>query len=322
MNARIPARRSLILAGAAVLALPVWARDDEGEYRILQARYGTNERNVDVTDRLRDLARKDVQFRLENEVFGIDPDPGRTKTLRIFAEGRDGRQRSFEYREHSRIDGAMFIGWGGGNWGRDRREQRWDHHDDGDWQILEARYGTGQRNVDVTGRLRELARDDYRFRVTNEGFGVDPDPGRRKSLRIYAQGRDGSQRMFEVPEGGTVDGAQFTGWSGGGWGRGGWRGGWGDDQGMDQGPQRPYEPGGGDLHILEARYGSDGQQYDVTDRLRAMRYEGRLDLRVSNEMAGGDPAPGVRKTLWVRYRVGHGPVQEARVEERDHLRLP
>lgn len=318
MKARFPARRGLILAGTALFAMPLWAREDEGEYRILQARYGTNERNVDVTDQLRELARKDVNFRLENEVFGVDPDPGRVKTLRIYAEGRDGRQRSFEYREHSRIDGAIFIGWGGGNWGRGNRDKRWDEHDDGEYTILEARYGTEYRNVDVTARLRELAREDYRFRIGNATFGADPDPGRVKVLRIYAQGRDGRERMFEYPEGGSVDGAQFTAWNSGNWGRSGRRGGWGDDSG----PQRPNEQGGGELHIVEARYGSERQQYELTERLRAMRHDGRLDLRVSNEMAGGDPDPGVRKYLTLRYRIGRGPVQELRANEHDHLRLP
>jgi hypothetical protein len=32
--------------------------------------------------------------------------------------------------------------------------------------------------------------------------------------------------MFEYREGSTVDGARFTGWGGGNWGREPWRGGW------------------------------------------------------------------------------------------------
>jgi hypothetical protein len=53
-----------------------------------------------------------------NSTFGIDPDPGEVKTLRIYTRGPDGRDRMFEYREGSTVDGSQFRGWGEGNWGR------------------------------------------------------------------------------------------------------------------------------------------------------------------------------------------------------------
>lgn len=98
--------------------------------------------------------------------------------------------------------------------------------DAGEFLILSAQYGTGRRHVDVTPRLKELARADRRFRVTNSLFGADPDPGRKKVLRIYARGPKGRERMFEYPEGSVVDGAQFRGWGRGEWGNGGWSGKW------------------------------------------------------------------------------------------------
>src|SRR5258708_301180 len=105
---------------------------------------------------------------------------------------------------------------------------QYGYGDDGQYQILQARYGTGARNVDVTQRLKELARQDRTFRMGNSTFGVDPDRGRVKALRIYTRGRGGQSRMFEYREGSVVDGNQFTAWSRGDWGRGGWTGGWGD----------------------------------------------------------------------------------------------
>lgn len=57
----MPTRRStLTLLGglAASLALPAHAADD-GEITILHARYGTEHHHVDVTGRLRELARQD-----------------------------------------------------------------------------------------------------------------------------------------------------------------------------------------------------------------------------------------------------------------------
>src|SRR6266481_1623335 len=71
--------------------------------------------------------------------------------------------------------------------------------DEGQYQILEARYGTAQRNVDVTQRLKELARRDVTFRMGNSTFGVDPDPGRVKTLRIYTRARDGQNRNVRIP---------------------------------------------------------------------------------------------------------------------------
>jgi hypothetical protein len=95
----------------------------------MHAEYGTERNHVDVTNRLRELASRNVTFRMGNSTFGIDPDPGRVKTLRIYARGQDGRRRMFEYRESSTIDGSMFAGWRNGNWGRDPWNGRWNDND-------------------------------------------------------------------------------------------------------------------------------------------------------------------------------------------------
>lgn len=315
-------RRPLLLGlGSSLLsgfALTARAEDD-GDFVILHARYGTERSHVDVTGRLRELARRDRRFKLENELFGVDPDPGRTKTLRIFARDRSGRERTFEYREYDWIDGAQFIGWGRGNWGDGSprgwqgAEERWeerreDRHDDGEFTILYATYGTGRREVDVTDRLRDLARRDVRFRLGNDTFGgLDPDPGQTKVLRIVARDRMGQQRSFEYREHATVDGNQFIGWSRGEWGRGG-----------DRGPERP----GGQLFIESAIYGYRGRDADVTQVLRAQVRSGRLEVVVSNNLFGVDPAPGRDKMLTIVYRLDGGPTNTVRANEGDRIRLP
>jgi hypothetical protein len=206
---------------------------DSGQYQILQARYGTEQRNIDVTARLKELASQDRTFRMGNSTFGTDPDPGRVKTLRIYTRGSNGQNRTFEYREGSVVDGSMFTGWGSGNWGHGGWNGGWgggnsgNNGDSGQYQILQARYGTEQRNIDVTARLKELAGQDRTFRMGNSTFGTDPDPGRVKTLRIYTRGPNGQERMFEYREGSVVDGSMFTGWGSGNWGHGGWNGGWG-----------------------------------------------------------------------------------------------
>lgn len=298
---------SALLAG--LLALPARA-DNDGEFVILHARYGTERGHIDVTERLRELARQDRRFKLANELFGVDPDPGRIKTLRIFARDRWGQERVFEYREHDWVDGAQFIGWGGGDWGRgdgDSRgwhgaERRDERRDEGEFTILQASYGTRRREVDVTERLRELARRDQRFRMGNDSFGIDPDPGQTKRLRIVARDRNGQERSFEYPEYAWVDGAQFAGWGGGDWG--------------------PARPPMSRLVIESASYGVEGRWVDVTQALRAQQRGDRVEADVRNELFGVDPAPGRRKLLSVTYRWGGDPSNTVRVGEGDRLRLP
>jgi hypothetical protein len=228
-------RRNVVMAFAATavtaLVPAAFAQNrDSGEYRILQARYGTAQRNVDVTQRLKELARNDVSFSIENETFGVDPDKGRKKTLRIFARGPNDQTQVFEYHEHDVLDGSRFTGWSGGRWGDSSYRGGWgggDRGDEGQYRIQQALYGTRRRNVDVTERLRELARSDRSFRLTNELFGTDPAEGRVKTLRIYARAPGGISKTFEYREGSVIDGAQFVGWGRGDWGQDGRRGGWG-----------------------------------------------------------------------------------------------
>ncbi len=287
-------------------------REDDGEFLILRARYGTEHRHADVTERLREVARRDRRVRVTNDLFGIDPDPGRDKLLRIYARDRQGRELRFDIREDDWLDGAQFVGWGGGRWGEPGWQGDWqagsprdDRHDDGDYTILYATWGLPGREADVTAPLRELARRDLRFKVEVERFGIDPAPGRTKRLHIVARDRRGAERSFDYGEYSWVDGAQFIGWSRGDWGRG------------DAGPWH-----GHGLSIESATYGADGRWMDVTATLRALARDGRVELEVRNELLGGDPAPGRRKTLSVTYRRGGEPANTVRVAERDWLRLP
>jgi hypothetical protein len=203
---------------------------DSGQYVILSAQYGTGRRHVDVTERLKELASQDRRFRMGNSTFGVDPDPGQVKTLRIYARGPNGGEQMFEYREGSTVDGSQFRGWGRGDWGQGGWSGNWEgggngggygggyNRDSGEYVILSAQYGTTRRHVDVTERLKELARQDRAFRMGNSTFGVDPDPGHVKTLRIFTRGPNGRERVFEYREGSTVDGSQFRGWGKGDWG--------------------------------------------------------------------------------------------------------
>ena len=272
---------------------------DSGQYVILSAQYGTARHHVDVTDRLRELAREDRAFRMGNSTFGVDPDPEHIKTLRIFARGPDGRERMFEYREGSTVDGSQFRGWGRGDWGRGDWSGDWEggdyNEDSGEYFILSAQYGTARHHVDVTDRLRELASQDRLFRMGNSTFDVDPDPGHIKALRIYARGPNGGERMFEYREGSTVDGSQFRGWGRGDWGREGWSGDW----------EGGYNRDSGEYFILSAQYGTARRHVDVTGRLKELAREDR-PFRMGNSTFGVDPDPGHIKTLRIFARGPNG----------------
>jgi hypothetical protein len=209
----------ILMAGFANPASADWG---EGDYRIIKALYGTPERHVDVTSRLKELAQRDERFRLGNGVFGTDPDKGRVKTLRIEAVSSSGRNRTFEYTEGSWVDGSQFQGWSSGSWGDGNSStsgwgERPGYQDrkEGDYRILQALYGTAERNVDVTSRLRELAGRDERFVLSNKTFGTDPDKGRVKVLRIYAEGPVASAPLNTPKVAGWM--VPSSGWSGGGY---------------------------------------------------------------------------------------------------------
>ena len=74
-------RIQLIIGLLLAVALPETlaaqlSSNDSGQYVILSAQYGTARRHVDVTNRLKELARQDRIFRMGNSTFGVDPDQG------------------------------------------------------------------------------------------------------------------------------------------------------------------------------------------------------------------------------------------------------
>lgn len=328
----------LIVACLVMMMVSVFAaaQYDRGQYRIVSARYGTERSNVDVTARLKELARQDLTFRMGNSTFGVDPDHGVVKTLRIYARGPNGGVRMFEYREGSTVDGSMFTDWGRGSWGEGNWNGGWNGAgggfgvgngrggDEGAYRILGARYGTPRNSVDVTDRLKELARRDVNFRMGNSTFGVDPDPGAIKTLRIFARGPRGETRTFEYREGSTVDGSLFTGWGRGDWGNERWNGGWGDGRrdADDRGWGNDRRDRGGSIVILRATYGSGRGTRDVTNIVRSNLRDGRVQLSVNNYTMGGDPAPNTRKSLTVFYSYGNGPQRQASIYEGGTLSIP
>ncbi|MFI5058813.1 MAG: hypothetical protein ACHQLQ_11555 [Candidatus Acidiferrales bacterium] len=73
--------------------------------------------------------------------------------------------------------------------------------------------------------------------------------------------------------------------------------------------------------LLRAEYGSGGTWVDVTERVRALVSGDSLTMRVDNEALGGDPTPGVRKTLRLRVRDDHGREQLLTYPEKESFSL-
>jgi hypothetical protein len=290
------------------LLLSTAAAADDGQYVILNAQYGNENNHVDVTNRLKEVARRNRPFRVNHDTMAADPAHGQAKMLRVFARGPDGRERFFDYPDGAGFDPAQFRGWGRGDWGDEHWSGGWNgrndnDHDAGEYLILTARYGNEHRQVDVTNRLKKLARQDRVFRVDYRTLGVEPGERMENVLRIFARGPNGQERMFEYRENSLIDGALFRGWGNGEWGGGGWSGNW--------------NGGGGDAGlfvILSAQYGSERRHVDVTHRLREMVRSDR-EFRVDFRTFGDDPDEGRPKVLRIYARGPNG--RERMFEYRD-----
>src|SRR5260370_32181175 len=164
----------------------------------------------------------------------------------------------FEFPEGSVFDGAMLRSWGRGDWGDEHWNGGWSGSADdaGEYVILSAQYGSERRHVEVTNQLREMARQDLTFRLDYRTFGVDPDEGHAKSLRIFARDPNGQEQMFEYRDNSVIDGAIFRGWGRRECGNGGWGGKWNGGGG---------EPG--EYVILGAQDGTGGSDVDGARRL-------------------------------------------------------
>ncbi|HEY3744226.1 MAG TPA: hypothetical protein VGL53_30485 [Bryobacteraceae bacterium] len=76
-----------------------------------------------------------------------------------------------------------------------------------------------------------------------------------------------------------------------------------------------------ELRIAKALYGHDNRWMDVTEQLRRAERGERLDIVVSNQFFGSDPAPANPKTLRIEYYVNGRFVREE-VPENARLFLP
>jgi len=162
------------------------------------------------------------------------------------------------------------------------------------WQIMRADYGFKNQRNDVSDILKDLVERggvNGRVAVNNQTMGGDPAVGKDKSLRIFARNRKNEQRQFDYNEGGFVEARVFN------VRRDDW-----DDRPGNYGDRDRDRNDGNAFRIVRAYYGVQGRTVNVTDLLRSRVRDGMLNLVVTNNALGGDPAVGADKILIVIYR--------------------
>jgi hypothetical protein len=226
--------------------------------------------------------------------------------------------------------------------------------------IVSADYGVGNRyRADVTSQVLSLAQDRaLNFVVSNRTLGVDPDRGRRKNLCIRVRERNGRISEYRFQDGETVslrfdwqyenvlseDAQRNFDNAYGRWQDARRRSDWNDVDRLERKmrdimsdnripPDTPYddvaspawdrmqEPRDAGLHIERATYGTDTRNVDVTGRLQGMVRNNSLEMRVTSDNLGGDPAHGQLKRLFVVYFY-NGQRRELAVDEKSVLKIP
>jgi DnaJ-like protein C11, C-terminal len=279
---------------AAVMPGPGW--------QVIKADWGSGNRWVDVTNRVRVLLSGNGMVQVTNSNLGGDPAQGSVKALRIQARNSRGQSRQFTFNENDSIDASQFYNYSGGTGGGNGSGL----------QVMQADWGSGNRRMDVTSRVRTLLSGNGMVKVNNANLGGDPAVGADKTLRIYARDMQGQVRQLSYKEGSNIDASQFYNYGGGG--------GYPGNPGY---PGSPGIPGGGNgnLQIVRAYYGLNNRTNDVTQLLRGRVQNGTLVMQVNNNNMGGDPAVGGDKVLTVIYRY-QGREQTSTVKEGNTLRIP
>lgn len=185
----------------------------------------------------------------------------------------------------------------------------------GTLEIIAAYWGVDGRFADVTARVRSTINNNaLNFTANTTALASDPARGADKILRIYyrangqfAQGEWRENQLVQV----NIQNLPTANPAGGfGLPRSGQFGGF-----------RRSLLGPPPLRIVSATYGAGNQQKDVTALVQSRVSGSRLDLQVTNENLGGDPALNVVKELIVSYQLENRTYQ-ARASENGMLRLP
>ncbi len=291
--------RKFLLPSLFVLFLTcaVYGQD---QVQIIHADYGADGAWVDVTAQVQSLVHGEgLNFRVDQDNLRTDPAPHRKKTLRLQVRNSRGQVQTLMYREKTVV--RLYVArdyispvYGTPPPGSPGPRNSYGQENQRGLEITRAEYGAGPRVRDVTGRLASMVRGDHlSVRVSNDSMGGDPAEDRRKTLTVWYiyNGRAGQaianeQEVIDLP-----------------------------------GPADSHFYYQSHLRIMRAQYGADYRFVDVTDQLNSQIERDSLNLRVTNEAMGGDPAPGERKVLTVFY-VFNGRSGRVFANENENVTLP
>src|SRR3954467_3289338 len=336
-------------------ALPLLAAPN-GPWEIIRVPAGSGNNWVDVTERVHSLVQNDsLNFTVNSNTLGAASRRGRNRALRLQLQDNAGNTRQVTYRENQQVSlqvrntyqGKLHInraiyGWadrnsdvtsrlnsqiqsdqlnvminnqnmGGDPYpdhgktltvqyvangqnkqvvlkeGDTLRLPSGNNSGYGNLQINRAIYGRDNHSNDVTSRLNsQIQNDQLNVLVNNQNMGGDPYPDHGKTLTVqYAI--SGKNNELTLNEGTTL--------------------------------RLPTNNNSYDsLEIKRAIYGWENQTADVTSRLNSRVHGDQLNLQVTDDNMGGDPAYGHVKKLTVDYSL-NGQNRQVVTTQNDTLSL-
>ncbi len=247
----------------------------QARLKIIDAQYGHGNSFKNVTRIVQSNVDGDgIDLRVTNGNLGGDPSPGYKKKLRVKYR-KNKRNYSIKVNEGQRFYiESSFV---------DRERPGWNHRYRGDIRIIRAEYGAGSYTTDVTGIVQSQVRgQSINMKVNNKTMQGDPNPGKAKSLSVKYS-KDGYNYRVKVREGQRFivgdpgqDSDDFDQWD----------------------PPRRHG-----LKIIRARYGAGGAYRNVTSLIQGYVRGNTIDMEVNNDTLLGDPNPGHKKQLEVKYRL-------------------
>ena len=347
-----------LMLALSVIGSAQFPAQSYGNLQITRATYGNGERVRDVTALLNSQIRNGrLMMEVNNRTLGGDPAEGRPKTLTVWyvhfgrslqasvpersmlnlggpamglriirAEyGSEHRLMDVTSRLNSQVRGDRLSlqinnDTMGGDPAEDRRKELivWysfngrtaramvnekdvleipgtQGYSEGDLHILRAQYGADYRYHDVTALLNSRVQNDsLNLQINNDTMGGDPADDKRKTLVVsyLYQGETNTVRVNEK-EYLTLPGTMAN----------------------------PWANDSANLEILRATWGTAGGSADVTAVVASRLQGGHLEMPVTRETMGIDPAPEQVKLLKVIY-LWQGLRYETNVPEKGTLILP